>query len=132
MYRMSRELIARKYSLASIFCTWLAVLELRLSLPPPQLLLAAVALGVSATTSAGGGGRSRPLRSRKTLSASEEASEGASSLPGTAAALLSCELIRLEDRGLLDLWYDAWLDTIWVGLGVTRLPYFDTSTEIQS
>ena len=85
------------------------MLELRLSFPPPQLL-AVVALGVSATTSTGGGGRSRPFRSRKTLSASEEASEEASSLPArAAAALLSCELSRLEDRGLLDLWYDAWL-----------------------
>ena len=70
---------------------------MRLSLP--QLL--AVALGVSATTSTGGGGRSRPFRSRKTLSA-KEASEEASS--PAAAALLSCELSRFEDRGLLDLW----------------------------
>ena len=94
-----------------IFRTWLAVLELRLSLPPPpQLLLAVVALGVSATTSAGGGGRSRPFRSRKTLSASEEASEEASSLPIAAAALLSCELSRLEDRGLLDLCKEGYLD----------------------
>ena len=94
-----------------IFRTWLAVLELRLSLPPPQLLLAVVALGVSATTSAGGGGRSRPFRSRKTLSASEEASEEASSLPATAA-LLSCELSRLEDRGLLDLCKEGYLDDL--------------------
>ena len=69
-----------------IFRTWLAVLELRLSLPPPQLLLAAVALGVSATTSAaGGGGRSRPFRSRKTLSASEEASEEVPAVRGVSA-----------------------------------------------